>query len=35
MAELALYGGAPVRPQGYPDWPVHDEGDAEACGRTP
>jgi dTDP-4-amino-4,6-dideoxygalactose transaminase len=30
MAELALYGGAPVRPQGYPDWPVHDEGDAEA-----
>jgi dTDP-4-amino-4,6-dideoxygalactose transaminase len=30
MAELALRGGAPVRPQGYPDWPVHDERDAEA-----
>ena len=30
MAELALCGGAPVRPQGYPDWPVHDEGDAAA-----
>jgi dTDP-4-amino-4,6-dideoxygalactose transaminase len=30
MAELALCGGAPVRPQGYPAWPVHDEGDAEA-----
>ena len=30
MAELALFGGAPVRPQGYPEWPVHDEGDAEA-----
>jgi dTDP-4-amino-4,6-dideoxygalactose transaminase len=30
MAELALAGGAPVRPQGYPAWPVHDEGDAEA-----
>src|SRR5829696_1923084 len=30
MAELGLLGGAPVRPQGYPEWPVHDEGDAEA-----
>ena len=30
MAELALCGGAPVRPQGYPAWPVHDERDAEA-----
>ena len=30
MGELALAGGAPVRPQGYPAWPVHDEGDAEA-----
>src|SRR5215207_3674832 len=30
MAELALAGGAPVRPQGYPAWPVQDEGDAEA-----
>ena len=30
MAELALCGGAPVRPQGYPAWPVHDEGDAQA-----
>jgi dTDP-4-amino-4,6-dideoxygalactose transaminase len=30
MAELALSGGAPVRPQGYPAWPVHDERDAEA-----
>jgi dTDP-4-amino-4,6-dideoxygalactose transaminase len=30
MAELALRGGAPVRPQGYPAWPVHDERDVEA-----
>ena len=30
MAELAVRGGAPVRPQGYPEWPVHDERDAEA-----
>lgn len=30
MAELAVRGGARVRPQGYPEWPVHDERDAEA-----
>ena len=30
MAELALLGGSPVRPHGYPAWPVHDERDAEA-----
>lgn len=30
MAELAIRGGAPVRPQGYPEWPVHDERDVEA-----
>jgi dTDP-4-amino-4,6-dideoxygalactose transaminase len=30
MAELAIRGGTPVRPQGYPSWPVHDETDAEA-----
>jgi dTDP-4-amino-4,6-dideoxygalactose transaminase len=30
MAELALCGGAPVRPQGYPEWPVHDEDDVQA-----
>jgi dTDP-4-amino-4,6-dideoxygalactose transaminase len=30
MAELALRGGSPVRPQGYPEWPVHDEDDARA-----
>jgi dTDP-4-amino-4,6-dideoxygalactose transaminase len=30
MAELAVRGGAPVRPQGYPAWPVHDERDVEA-----
>lgn len=30
MAELALRGGSPVRPQGYPKWPVHDERDVEA-----
>ena len=30
MAELALCGGAPVRPKGYPAWPVHDERDAQA-----
>jgi dTDP-4-amino-4,6-dideoxygalactose transaminase len=30
MAQLAVRGGAPVRPQGYPKWPVHDGRDAEA-----
>ena len=30
MAELALRGGAPVRPEGYPAWPVHDERDVDA-----
>jgi dTDP-4-amino-4,6-dideoxygalactose transaminase len=30
MAELAIRGGAPVRPHGYPEWPVHDERDVEA-----
>jgi dTDP-4-amino-4,6-dideoxygalactose transaminase len=30
MAELALAGGAPVRPQGYPAWPVVDERDVDA-----
>jgi dTDP-4-amino-4,6-dideoxygalactose transaminase len=31
MAELALHGGPPVRPQGYPEWPTHDERDVEAA----
>ena len=30
MAELALHGGPPVRPQGYPQWPEHDERDVAA-----
>jgi dTDP-4-amino-4,6-dideoxygalactose transaminase len=30
MAELALHGGPPVRPQGYPEWPEHDERDVAA-----
>jgi dTDP-4-amino-4,6-dideoxygalactose transaminase len=30
MAELAIRGGTPVRPQGYPAWPVWDETDVEA-----
>ena len=30
MAELAIRGGTPVRPQGYPSWPVYDESDVEA-----
>src|SRR5215207_11388010 len=30
MAELALSGGEPIRRQGYPAGPVHDEHDAEA-----
>ncbi|HVD15414.1 MAG TPA: DegT/DnrJ/EryC1/StrS family aminotransferase [Actinomycetota bacterium] len=30
MAELAVRGGTPVRPEGYPAWPVHDERDVEA-----
>jgi dTDP-4-amino-4,6-dideoxygalactose transaminase len=34
MAELAVRGGAPVRPQGYPEWPVHDERDVEAVARA-
>jgi dTDP-4-amino-4,6-dideoxygalactose transaminase len=29
MAELAVGGGAPVRPQGYPAWPVHDEREVQ------
>jgi dTDP-4-amino-4,6-dideoxygalactose transaminase len=28
--ELAIMGGAPVRPQGYPPWPHHDERDVDA-----
>jgi dTDP-4-amino-4,6-dideoxygalactose transaminase len=30
MAKLAVRGGPAVRPQGYPEWPVHDERDVEA-----
>ena len=30
MAELAINGGTPVRPQGYPAWPVWDESEIEA-----
>jgi dTDP-4-amino-4,6-dideoxygalactose transaminase len=30
MAELAINGGTPVRPQGYPAWPVWDEREIEA-----
>jgi dTDP-4-amino-4,6-dideoxygalactose transaminase len=30
MAELAIKGGTPVRPQGYPAWPVWDEREIEA-----
>ncbi len=30
MAELAIRGGAPVRPQGYPMWPVWGEPEIEA-----
>ena len=30
MAELAIRGGTPVRPQGYPAWPVWDEAEVEA-----
>jgi dTDP-4-amino-4,6-dideoxygalactose transaminase len=34
MAELAIAGGAPVRPQGYPAWPVWDDRDVEAVAST-
>jgi len=34
MAELAIRGGTPVRPQGYPSWPVYDERDVEAVTRV-
>jgi dTDP-4-amino-4,6-dideoxygalactose transaminase len=30
MTELAINGGTPVRPQGYPAWPVWDEREIEA-----
>jgi dTDP-4-amino-4,6-dideoxygalactose transaminase len=30
MSELALFGGAPIRTEPYPEWPVHDERDVEA-----
>lgn len=30
MAELAIRGGTPVRPQGYPAWPVWGEPEIEA-----
>jgi dTDP-4-amino-4,6-dideoxygalactose transaminase len=30
MAELAARGGSPVRPGGYPEWPVHDQSDLDA-----
>jgi dTDP-4-amino-4,6-dideoxygalactose transaminase len=30
MAELAIAGGAPVRPEGFPTWPVFDEREVEA-----
>lgn len=30
MAELAIRGGAPVRPQGYPAWPVWGEPEIDA-----
>ena len=34
MAELAIRGGTPVRPHGYPSWPVHDQRDVEAVVRV-
>jgi dTDP-4-amino-4,6-dideoxygalactose transaminase len=30
MAELAIRGGTPIRPQGYPAWPVWDDTDVQA-----
>ena len=30
MAELAIRGGTPVRPQGYPVWPVWDDAEIRA-----
>jgi dTDP-4-amino-4,6-dideoxygalactose transaminase len=34
MAKLAVRGGVPVRPLGYPEWPVVDERDVEAVARV-
>ena len=34
MAELAVRGGVPVRPLGYPEWPVVDERDVAAVARV-
>lgn len=30
MAELAIRGGTPIRPQGFPAWPVWDEAEVRA-----
>ena len=34
MTELAIRGGSPVRPQGYPAWPVFDDRDVDAVAAT-
>ena len=34
MAELAIRGGTPVRPQGFPAWPVFDEREVQAVAET-
>jgi dTDP-4-amino-4,6-dideoxygalactose transaminase len=34
MAELAIRGGNPVRPQGFPPWPIFDDRDVEAVAET-
>ena len=34
MSNLAVLGGKPVRHEGYPEWPVHDQRDIEAVTRT-
>ncbi len=30
MSQLALFGGEPVRKEGWPTWPVHDQRDVDA-----
>lgn len=34
MAELALFGGKPVRTKPFPSWPMHDEQEIEAATRA-
>jgi len=34
MSDLAILGGAPLRKEDYPEWPVHDQRDIAAATRV-